>query len=275
MNRIMVVIPVCILTIIVITAIFANFIAPYDYAEQKLTERLRPPAFMEEGTRAHLLGTDELGRDVFSRIVYGARISLQIAILVTLINVIIGTIIGIISGYFGGRLDNFIMRVVDILLGLPSMIILLILAAAIGQGFLTLLIAFTITGWAGLTRAIRGLTLSYKNQDFVAQAYINGCSPARIMIRHIFPNLVNYIVITGSLSIPGIIMAEAIYSYIGIGFPPPTPSWGAIANGGTAYMPDHWWIAVLPCIAIALLVLSMFYVGNWVQDRMDPKLRQK
>lgn len=273
-NNVMLTVPIVILVIIVLTAIFASFIATHPPNENALRERLLPPAFMEGGTTAHLLGTDHLGRDLFSRLVYGAQISLAIGMTVAAINMIVGTIIGIASGYFGGRFDNFMMRIVDVLLAFPALIIQLLLAATLGQKVSTILLAFTVTGWAAMARSVRGLALAIRNQDFVAQAYINGCSSFRIMLKHIFPNLVNFVVIIASLSVPNIIMGEAVLSYLGIGFPPPTPSWGAITQGGMAYMPDFWWIAVFPSIFIGLLVLCMFYLGNWLQDRMDPMLRQ-
>ena len=274
MNRIMLAVPLTILAIIVLSAIFADIIAPYPPSENSLRDRLQPPVFMEEGSASHLLGTDHLGRDIFSRIVHGSRISLSVGIIVTIINSIIASVIGIISGYYGKRLDNFLMRIADVIMSFPALIIQLILAATLGPSFKTIIIAFTFTGWAALARGIRGLALSLRNSDFVLQAYINGCKPSRIMFRHMFPNIINYLVVVASMAVPGIIMGESILSYLGIGFPPPTPSWGAIVAGGQNYIPDAWWISVFPSIAIGLLVLSMFYIGDWLQDRLNPMLRQ-
>jgi peptide/nickel transport system permease protein len=273
-QRIMLILPTIILVIMVLCAIFADLIAPYSPVENSLSERFLPPAFMEEGSSKHILGTDSLGRDILSRVIHGSRISLSIGIVVTLINSVIAAAIGIISGYFGGRVDGFIMRICDITMAFPAILIILLLAAVLGPSFGTILIAMTLTGWAMLARVIRGEALKLRHSDFVAQAYINGCSSRRIMIRHFFPNVLNTLVVIATMSIPGIIMAEAMFSFLGIGFPPPTPSWGAIVNEGRSYLDHAWWVSVFPSIAIALLVLSMNYLGDWLRDKMDPLVRE-
>ena len=166
------------------------------------------------------------------------------------------------------------MRICDITMSFPAILIILILAAAIGPSFLTIIIAMTMTGWAALARTIRGEILRLRHSDFIAQAYINGCSSRRIMIRHFFPNILNTLVVIATMSIPGVILGESMLSFLGVGFPPPTPSWGAIVNEGRGYIDNYWWITIFPSIAIALLVLCMNYLGDWLRDRMDPLLRE-
>jgi peptide/nickel transport system permease protein len=273
-KRVMLIIPAVILSLIILCAIFADLIAPYSPVDNSLTERFLPPFFSEGGSYAHILGTDSLGRDILSRVIHGSRISLSVGLVVTFINSIIAAAVGIISGYFGGHIDSLLMRLCDIIMAIPAMLVMLILATILGPSFVTIVIAMTATGWAMLGRAIRGEVLKLRNADFIAQAYVNGCSPKRIMIRHFFPNVLNTLVVIATMSIPAVIMGEATLSFLGIGFPPPTPSWGAIVNEGRGYIEDAWWISVFPSIAIALLVLTMNYLGDWLRDQMDPMLRE-
>ena len=266
-------IPVTVLLVMVLAAIFAPQIAPYDPLQTSLTARLQPPAFAG-GTQAHLLGTDKLGRDVLSRIVYGARVSLSISLIVILITGIIGTTLGILGGFMGGWLDSLLMRITDISLAFPGILIALLLAVILGPSFTTVVLAISLLGWAPYARLIRGDVLRLRNADFVLQARIIGCSNKRIMLTHIFPNIVNPLLILATLSVGLIILVESALSYLGAGIPPPTATWGSMVSDGRGLIDTAWWISFFPGLAIGLVVLSGNFLGDWVRDRLDPRLRQ-
>jgi peptide/nickel transport system permease protein len=267
-------IPATVLTIIAITAIFAPLIAPYDPTKGKMTERRLPPAFLEGGTTAHLLGTDNLGRDTLSRLIYGSRVSLSVSLLAIAITAAVGTILGILAGYLGGRTDAFIMRITDIAMSFPGLVLALLISVGLGPGFWTVVFALSILGWSAYARLMRGEALRIRSSDFVAQARVNGASPIRIMIKHIFPNVANILIIGVTLSIGGMILAESMLSYIGIGIPAPAASWGAMVADGRNDLDRAWWISTFAGIAIGLVVLSGNFLGDWIRDKMDPRLRR-
>ena len=277
------IIPVTILAIMVIMAIFADLswlglpdvgLAPHDPETGVITDRFLPPAFMEGGNSEYLLGTDRLGRDILSRVIHGTRVSLSISMLVIFITAFIGAVLGIISGYLGGRIDGLIMRVTDMALSFPAILLALLLAVAIGEGYWTVVLALSLLGWAGYTRMVRGEALRLRDSDFVAQARISGASSWRIMLRHIFPNTVNSLIVMMTLSVGIIIIAESTLSYLGIGVTAPVASWGNMVADGRTYLSSAWWISFFPGIAIALVVMSGNFLGDWIRDRLDPKLRQ-
>jgi peptide/nickel transport system permease protein len=266
-------IPAAVLLLLLVAAIFAPLLAPYDPLQTSLTDRLKPPAFAG-GTGAHLLGTDKLGRDVLSRIIWGSRVSLSVALLVILITSVIGTTLGIVSGYLGGSVDGLLMRITDISLAIPLILIALLLAVTINPSFTTVVIALSLLGWAPYARLIRGEVLKLRTADFVLQARIIGCSPLRIMVTHIFPNIVNPLLILATLSVGLIILVESTLSYLGAGIPPPTATWGSEVSDGRGLIDTAWWISLFPGLAIGLVVLSGNFLGDWVRDRLDPRLRQ-
>lgn len=268
------VIPAAVLLILVIMAVFAPLLTPYDPEVGILQDRLMPPFFMEGGSTAHILGTDLIGRDVLSRVIYGAQISLGVAAMVIIITSSIGTVLGIVSGYLGGRTDAFLMRVTDISLAFPPLLIAILFAAAIGQGYWTVVMALSLLGWAPYARLIRGEALKLREADFVAQARIIGASPVRIMTRHIFPNIINPLIVIVTLSVGLVILTEAILSYLGAGIPPPTPSWGNMVNDGRNLIDRAWWISFFPGLAIGLVVMAGNFLGDWLRDKLDPRLRQ-
>jgi peptide/nickel transport system permease protein len=235
---------------------------------------LLPPFFVSGGSTAHLLGTDQLGRDVLSRIIFGARISLSVSALVVVTNSAIGTTLGILAGYIGGRFEAFMMRVVDVSLALPGILIALLLAVILGPGFFTVVLAMTALGWASYTRLIRGETLKLRESDFVAQARINGASQVRIMTVHIFPNVVNSLTVMMTLGVGMAILVESSLSFLGAGIPPPTASWGSMVSDGKDLLDTAWWISTFPGLAIGLVVLSGNFLGDWLRDKLDPRLRQ-
>ncbi|HUT68020.1 MAG TPA: ABC transporter permease [Dehalococcoidales bacterium] len=277
------IIPVTILSLIVLVAIFADLawlgfpdvgLAPYDPVKISLPDRLMPPFWAEEGSTAHLLGTDKMGRDILSRLLFGARISLSVSLLVILITSSIGTMLGIIGGYLGGRIEAFLMRITDISMAFPPILVAMLLVVSMGPSFLTVVLAISLLGWAPYARLIRGETLRLREMDFVAQARIIGTSPFRIMLRHIFPNIINPLIIIMTLQIGLLIIVEASLSFLGVGIPPPAPSWGNMVNDGRNLVDTAWWISTFPGIAIGLVVMSGNFFGDWLRDRLDPKLRQ-
>jgi peptide/nickel transport system permease protein len=277
------IIPATILALMVIMAIFADLswlglpnvgLAPHNPNTGVIADRLLPPAFMEGGNSNYLLGTDRLGRDVLSRVIHGARISLSISMLVILITAFVGTVLGIISGYLGGRIDGFIMRVTDMALSFPGILLALLLAVAIGPSYWTVVLALSILGWAGYTRMVRGEALKLRESDFVAQARISGASSLRIMLKHIFPNVVNSLIVMMTLAVGMIILMESTLSYLGVGVTAPTASWGSMVADGRSYLDTAWWISAFPGIAIGLVVMSGNFLGDWIRDRLDPRLRQ-
>jgi peptide/nickel transport system permease protein len=268
------VIPVVVLALLVFSAIFAPFIAPYSPTKISLPQRLLPPFFAEGGSTAHLLGTDSLGRDILSRVFYGARISLSVSLLVIFITAGVGTIVGIVAGYLGGRIDSLLMRTTDVSLAIPGILIALLLAVALGPSFKTVVLAMSILGWAPYARLIRGETLKLREADFVAQARIIGCSPMRIMIVHVFPNVINPLIVIATMSVGLVILFEAALSYLGAGIPPPTPSWGSMVSDGRNLIDRAWWISFFPGLAIGLVVMSGNFLGDWIRDKLDPRLRR-
>jgi peptide/nickel transport system permease protein len=277
------IIPATILALMVIIAIFADLswlglpdvgLAPHDPNAQVVKDRFLPPVFVEGGKGEYLLGTDRLGRDILSRIIYGARISLSISMIVIFITAFTGTILGIIAGYAGGRVDGFIMRVTDIALSFPGLLLALLLAVAVGPGYWTVIFALSVLGWAGYSRLIRSEALRIRQSDFVAQARVCGTSPMRIMVRHIFPNIVNSLVVMMTLAVGMMILAEAALSFLGVGVPAPTASWGSMVNDGRSELDRAWWISTFPGIAIGLVVMSGNFLGDWIRDKLDPRLRQ-
>ncbi|MBI4083572.1 MAG: ABC transporter permease [Candidatus Lambdaproteobacteria bacterium] len=255
-------------------AVCAPVLAPHSPTDQSLAEKLLPPVWEEGGSTRYLLGTDVFGRDMLSRLLYGARVSMIVSALALLVGGGVGLVIGIVSGYVGGRLDSVLMRIVDAALAFPAILFALLLAVTMGQGLRTLIIAISLLLWARFARVVRGEVLALKERDFVALARVHGCSPARIMATHILPNVMNTFMVLTTLYVGVVIVAEASLSFLGAGVPPPTPSWGLMAAEGRGKIASAWWISIMPGIAITLVVLAFNLFGDWLRDRLDPKLRQ-
>lgn len=268
-------IPIAILLIfLVIPAIFADWVAPYDPVDGgSLKERLLPPVGLEGGSWAHPLGTDRLGRDMLSRIIHGARISLAVSLVSIFVGGLVGTTLGLLAGYFGGWWDHIIMRMVDVKLSLQSILIALVLVAIFGPSFGTVILVVALLLWTRYARLVRGETLALKSKDFVLRARVSGCSTFRIITRHIFPNVVNTIIVLATLEIGQVILLESTLSFLGAGIPRPNPAWGLMVADGRGLIVTNWWVFFFPTIAIVLTVLSMNLLGDWLRDRLDPKLR--
>jgi len=263
------------LFIVVLTAIFAPHIAPHDPTAQDVTKRLRPPAWTARGLPDHLLGTDQLGRDVLSRIIYGGRVSLTVGFFTVLCAGSVGTILGLIAGYYGGRLDNLIMRLVDIQTAFPGLLMALAIITMIGPSVRNIIIVLTINGWMVYARMIRGTTLALRNSLFVDAARAIGCRHYRIIFLHMLPNLASPLITLATLELARVILAEAVLSFLGLGIQPPASSWGLMIDEGHTYITMAWWLVTFPGIAIALTVLSVNLVATWLRAITDPLQRQK
>jgi peptide/nickel transport system permease protein len=282
-SRRMPVIPAIIMLVLVVCALFADLswlglpdvrLAPYEANEMSLGDRLTPPFFVPEGSTEHILGTDNIGRDILSRMIYGARVSLSVSLLVIAISSFIGMILGMVAGYARGKTDAFIMRVTDAALAFPALLIALLLAVALGPSFKTVVLALSALSWAPYARMMRGEVIKLRDEDFVAQARIIGASPVRILVKHLFPNVVNTLVVLMTMSVGLVILIEASLSFLGAGVPATTPTWGSMASDGRDKIVSGWWISLFPSLAIGLVVLSCNFLGDWIRDKMDPRLRQ-
>lgn len=264
---------VVLLTVFIIPAFFAEWIALHDPYVPNLRARLQPPVGFG-GTWEYPLGTDRLGRDIYSRIVHGAWYVLAVSMIGIAVGVVIGTTLGLIAGYVRGWFDGLVMRLVDISLALPAMLLALALAAAIGASFLSVVIVVGFALWAYFARQVRAEVLLLRNADFVARSMVAGSSHTRILFRHILPNVTNTIVVLATLQVGIAIMLDASLSFLGIGIPRPTPTWGLLVSDGRDFIATDWWIAFFPGLAIMLTVLSVNMIGDWLRDTLDPRLRQ-
>jgi peptide/nickel transport system permease protein len=268
-------IPTAILGTIALVAIFANVLAPYNPEVGVLGDRFRPPAWQAGGSEAHLLGTDHVGRDVLSRLIFGARVSMVVGFTAVIVAGILGTVLGILSGYLGGWVDQVIMRVTDTWLALPALTFAIFLAAVVGPSEMNIVIILGAVYWTRYARVIRGEVLSLRERDFVRLAIVAGCSKKTIMRRHILPNVLNSAIVLGTLMLGVVIVTEAALSFLGVGVPPPKPAWGLmLADGKKGLMAGYWWLTVLPGLCIMLMVLSANLLGDWLRVKLDPQLRQ-
>jgi peptide/nickel transport system permease protein len=259
--------------LLVIPALFASQVAPYDPLKGSLAKRLKPPVWQEGGSIDYPLGTDKLGRDILSRLIHGARVSLMVSMIAIFVGGIAGTALGLISGYFGGRVDSLIMRLVDISLSLPTILLALVLVAAVGPSFGTVITVLVVLLWARYARLVRGETLSIRERDFIARARVAGASHTRIMAKYIFPNVVNSLVVLATLQVGYVILLESALSFLGAGLPRPTPAWGLMIADGRELIVTAWWVSMFPGLAIMLTVLALNLLGDWLRDHLDPKLR--
>lgn len=268
-------IPVLILLLIAFVAIFADFLAPHDPQIGSLARRFRPPAWQHGGSMEYLLGTDHVGRDVLSRLIFGARVSMIVGLAAVLVAGTVGTVLGIISGYLGGWVDQVIMRVTDTWLALPALTFAIFLAAIVGPSEFNIVIILGGVYWTRYARVIRGEVLSLKEREFVRLAIVAGCSRRVIMWRHILPNVINSAIVLATLMLGVVIVTEASLSFLGVGVPPPKPAWGLmLADGKQGLMVGYWWLTVLPGMCIMLMVLSANLLGDWLRVKLDPQLRQ-
>ena len=253
-----------IILIIALAAIFAPVVAPYSFEEMDPMARLSPPSL------THLLGTDELGRDVFSRLIYGSRLSLLVGILPTLISMIIGVVLGLVSGYFGGKVDYVIMRLADIMLAFPSLLLAMVVMYTLGSSTVNIFVALALINWASVARVVRSHTLSLKESEYVEAARSIGVSSGIIMLRHILPNCAPSLIVLFTLNVPSAILSESSLSFLGIGAQRPAASWGLMVTDGQQFLFNQPWLCLAPCVAIMIVVLAFNFLGDGLRDVLDP-----
>jgi oligopeptide transport system permease protein len=258
-----------VLLTVVLAAVVAPWLAPFPFDKTDLRYGAKPPS------RLHLLGTDELGRDLFTRILYGARISFAVGILATLVSLTIGVTYGCVAGYVGGRMDHLMMRFVDILYGLPFMFFVIILMVIFGRNILNLFVALGAVQWLTMARIVRGQVLSLKVREFVLSAQAVGASPPRLLVRHVLPNAVGPIVVYATLTVPAVMLEEAFLSFLGLGVQPPMASWGSLASEGAAAMEPYPWLILFPGMALTMTLLSLNFVGDGLRDALDPQISSR
>ena len=269
------VVPLAIIGGVLAAALFADVLAPFDPELGNLRHRHRPPAWVAGGDATHLLGTDHLGRDILSRLLYGARISLVVGFTAAVVAGALGTAVGIVSGYVGRWVDQVIMRVVDAWIALPAISFAIFLAVLLGPSERNIVIILAAIFWTRYARVIRGEVLSLKEREYVRLAIVAGCSNWTIMRRHILPNVVNTSIVLSTLIVGVVIVAEAALSFLGVGVPPPKPAWGLmLSDGKEGLMAGYWWVTLFPGLAIMLVVLAANLLGDWLRVKLDPQLRQ-
>lgn len=252
----------------IVVAIFAPYIAPYDPIAQDLSQRLKPPSF------EHVFGTDQFGRDIFSRVVYGSRIAIWIIVLVSVISGGIGTLIGVLAGYFGGVVDEVLMRITDMFLAFPSLVLAMAFAAAMGPSLTNTIIAISLVYWTVYARLARAEALRVKNMEYIEAEKAMGASNLRIIFLHVLPMCISPVLVQLTLRMGTIILTAAGLGFLGLGAQPPTPEWGAMVSDGRNYLVDQWWISTFPGMAIAIVVLGFNLLGDGIRDMLDPRLRR-
>jgi len=263
--------PLLLLALLVIAAVFADLLAPHEPLQIELTNALQPPFYHEGGSFEHPLGTDELGRDILSRLMHGGRVSLLLALSVIALGGVVGVALGLISGYVGGLTDSIIQRAVEAVLSLPTIMVALVFVFVMGQTYASIILILSPFVAAELARMVRGDALSIRRTNYVALARVAGASPLRIIVRHILPNVAGTIIVVATLQVGALILVEASLSFLGVGVPPPTPAWGLMIDGGREYVATKYWLSLFPGLAIVLTVLSINWIGDWLRNVLDPK----
>ncbi|MGQ0570564.1 MAG: ABC transporter permease [Armatimonadota bacterium] len=263
----------CIIGLVIVMAIAAPAITRYNPSQIDIGNRLVPPVWTEGGSTEHLLGTDQLGRDLLSRLAYGARVSLLVGVTAVAISGVVGVALGLIAGYYRGTVDDVIMRLADFELAFPFILLAIAILAVLGPGFSKVILTLGLTGWAQYCRLMRAQVLGLRETEFVEAARTIGASTTRILMRHILPNSMAPVIVIASFSVAGVIIAEASLSFLGLGIPPAVPSWGGMLSDGRAYIERAWWLVTFPGLALMLTVLSINILGDALRDILDPRLR--
>ncbi len=258
----------------VLAAVLAPVLSPADPVKNQLLERLTPPMWVAGGTARHPLGTDTLGRDVTSRLLYGARVSLIVGVSAVIIAGLLGVVLGLLAGYYRGWADDVLMRIGDVQLAFPVLVLAIALLAVAGASLLTVVLVLGVTGWITYARIVRGETLSLITREFVEAARAMGAPDRHVIWRHVVPNVLPPVTVVATFSVARVVIAEASLSFLGLGIPPPAPSWGAMLDEGRNYLTTGWWLALFPGLAILLLVLGINLVGDWLRDALDPRLER-
>jgi peptide/nickel transport system permease protein len=264
-----------VIALLVAMAVFAPLLAPYDPAAQDILTRLRPPAWLAGGDWAHPFGTDQLGRDILSRVIFGARASLLVGVSVVACAGTFGVLLGLLAGFTGGRVDLFIMRAVDVQVAFPGLLLIILVVSAVGPGLVTTIVVLALTNWMVYARVIRGIVQSVRQTAYVEAAEMIGCTPVRVIFRHILPNLTSPLLTLGILEFTNIVLAEAAMSFLGLGIQPPATSWGLDVANGKDYLFVAWWLVAFPGLSISVTVLAINLFANWLRVTTDPQEREK
>jgi len=268
------IIPIVIMLLIVFGAVFAPVLAPFEPQKGDLRARNIPPVWLDGGDSTHWLGTDNLGRDIYSRMLYGARISLFVAAVAVAFGLVMGTLTGVTAGYYGGMVDEILMRLVDLWSSLPFLLIALIVAISVGPSLGMVIGLLAVSSWSAGSRNIRGEVLSLRNREYVHMARVMNASDVRIILRHLLPNVMHVVIVITTLRTGSMIIAEAGLSFLGVGVPASVPTWGLMIAQGQKFLTTTWWMSIVPGVAIFLIVLSFNFLGDWLRDRFDPRLNQ-
>ena len=266
---------VTVLGVFVLTALMAPLIAPTNPAAGSLDDRLMPPAWVEGGSLRHLLGADDLGRDILSRLIYGAQVSLAVSALAIIGAGIVGSTVGMIAGYFGGWTDRIVMRVVDLALSFPIIMLALLMAALFGPSLVNIIVVLMIVLWSPYARMARGETLRVRKLDYVDLARTAGASDPYIIARHVLPNIAGALIVLATLQVGTVIVLEASLSFLGVGVPPPTPSWGSMVSDGRNFIASAWWVSLIPGLAVLAVVMSANMLGDALADYLNPDRRRE
>jgi peptide/nickel transport system permease protein len=259
---------------VIFSAVFAPWISPHDPTLQDVEKRLIPPIYEEGADPNYLLGTDHLGRDIVSRLIYGARISIVVSISAVALSAIAGTLIGLFSGFYGGKVDSFFMRIADVQLAFPFILLAIAIIAVLGPDLQNIIITMAITGWVIYARVVRAEVLSLREKEFILSVKALGGSNGRIIFNHLLPNVIPPIIVIVTLEMARMIIMEAALSFLGLGIQPPTPTWGGMLADGRVYLATSWWLATFPGLVIMVVVLGINLLGNWLRDMLDPRLTQ-
>jgi ABC-type dipeptide/oligopeptide/nickel transport system permease subunit len=268
-------VPMAVIGLFVVAAIAAPWLTPYNPTENDLSQQLIPPAWADGGSTAHLLGTDGFGRDVSTRLLYGGRVSLSVAVVSLVIAIVISTVVGVTAGFAGGWIDSVLMRFADVVNTVPTLMLALVLAAWIGPSFVMVVTVLGLLIWPRIARLIRGETLVIRKTDFIRYSQAIGVSAFRVVLWHVIRNILPTLLVAMTLEIGRVIILEASLSFLGAGIPPPQASWGVMIADGRALVATGWWVALVPGLAITLVVLASNAIGDWLRDRLDPRVRRR
>lgn len=262
-----------IVAVVLFLALFGPYVSPYDPSQHNLKARFKPPGFVSD-KGFHPLGTDHMGRDIWSRIIAGCRVSMIVGLTAVAIGTTVGVTYGLVAGFLGGRVDALLMRIADAFLGIPYIVLVVAISGVVGPGLVTLILILGLTGWVTYARVIRGQVLVVREMEYVTAARVIGQKEANIMFRHILPNVVTSAIVLGALEVASTILAESSLSFLGLGVQPPTVTWGLMLADGRQYLGSAWWMSTFPGIAITFTILGIVFLGDWLRDVLDPRLRQ-
>ncbi len=267
--------PIILLAPVVVFGVCGSLLFPHDPTAIDLLSPRHPPAWMDGGSWSYLLGTDQFGRDLLSRLMEGCRVALIIALSSVVLSALVGVTAGMVAGFYGGVVDNIIMRIADVVFAIPAILLIILIGGAVGGGFMTVLTSIVIVSWVLYARVVRGETLVLRERGFVALARVANCSDMRILVRHILPNLMPTVIVLTTLQAGFALLIEAAITFIGLGIQPPATTWGLLINEGRPYMTTAWWIPTFAGLAITITVLGTNLLGDWLQERFDPRRQQR